>query len=357
MVLRVEKLLQQLVTGQKLSESAYQELLQTELNQPQKAQAFGLDANNAQEKIDTRVELFQEVYAEVWLLCQNLGFQNQEAAIATLWDLWLPLALWLASEKEKLGRPLIQGILGGQGTGKTTLTTIIYLILGKLGYSTLGVSIDDIYKTYADRKLLQQEDPRLIWRGPPGTHDVALGMELLDKLRQGNATETICVPRFDKSQWQGAGDRTEPEQIQKADIILFEGWFVGARPIDEEMFNNAPHPILTNLDRDFAIASNTRLQEYLPLWAKLDRLIVLYPVDYRLSQKWRLEAEHKMIATGKAGMGDEEINQFVEYFWKSLHPELFITPLTKNPHLVDIVIEINQDRSLGKIYQPVEMQN
>ncbi|MGB3695489.1 MAG: glycerate kinase [Spirulinaceae cyanobacterium] len=354
MVLRIGALLQQLVAGQKLDKSAYQELLQAELNLVQKAQAFGIDANNVQKKLTARLELFPEVSAEVWQLCQNLGFQDQEIAIATLWHLWLPLALWLASEKEKLGRPLIQGILGGQGTGKTTLTTILHLILGRLGYSTLGVSIDDIYKTYADRKRLQQEDPRLIWRGPPGTHDVALGIELLDKLRQENITAPLFVPRFDKSQWQGAGDRTKPEQIEEANIILFEGWFVGARPVNQETFDHAPHPILTTADRDFAIASNTRLQEYLPLWEKLDRLIVLYPVDYRLSQKWRLEAEHKMIATGKTGMGDEEVNQFVEYFWKSLHPELFITPLTKNPQLVDIVIEINQDRTLGKIYQPVE---
>ena len=357
MVLTIGQLLQPLVTGQELDKSDYQELLHIELSYQQRARAFGVEANNAQEKVDARIKLFQQVYAEVWQLCQNLGFQDQKTVLTTLWNLWLPLAIWLASEKDKLNRPLIQGILGGQGTGKTTLTTIIHLILEKLGYSSLGISIDDIYKTYKDRKLLQQEDPRLVWRGPPGTHDVALGVELLDKLRQEDVTESVLVPRFDKSLWQGAGDRIEPEKIEKADIILFEGWFVGTRPVEEKVFDNAPHPIITPADRDFAMVSNTRLQEYLPLWDKLDRLIVLYPVDYRLSQKWRLEAEHKMIATGKTGMGDEEVNNFVEYFWKSLHPELFITPLIQNPHLVDIVIEIQEDHSPGNIYQPKDTLN
>jgi pantothenate kinase-related protein Tda10 len=63
---------------------------------------------------------------------------------------------------------------------------------------------------------------------------------------------------------------------------------------------------------------------------------------------------------GTANDGDGEIGndsihkliEFVEYFWKSLHPELFITPLTRNPDWVNLVIEINPDHSIGAIYQP-----
>jgi D-glycerate 3-kinase len=59
-----------------------------------------------------------------------------------------------------------------------------------------------------------------------------------------------------------------------------------------------------------------------------------------------------MIAQGKSGMGDTEIDQFVEYFWKALHPELFITPLIHNPKWVDLVIEINPDHQPGAVYRP-----
>jgi len=37
-----------------------------------------------------------------------------------------------------------QGILGGQGTGKTTLAAMLSLILGQLGYHTLSLSLDDL---------------------------------------------------------------------------------------------------------------------------------------------------------------------------------------------------------------------
>ncbi|MEL7246354.1 MAG: glycerate kinase, partial [Cyanobacteria bacterium J06573_2] len=53
-------------------------------------------------------------------------------------------------------------------------------------------------------------------------------------------------------------------------------------------------------------------------------------------------------ARGKTGMSDIEIEEFVNYFWKALHPELFIKPLIKSPS-VDLVIEINPNHSFGNI--------
>jgi D-glycerate 3-kinase len=51
-------------------------------------------------------------------------------------------------------------------------------------------------------------------------------------------------------------------------------------------------------------------------------------------------------------MTDAEIESFVNYFWRSLHPELFINPLIESS-AVDLVIEINADHSFGKISHPM----
>jgi D-glycerate 3-kinase len=337
----------------------WQQLVAEELALSRRAKAFGITAANVEEIIQTRSLIFKTVYIDILSLpCfrnrSNRTEETSHSPIATsLWNLWLPLAIQLASLRQQLERPLIQGILGGQGTGKTTLAAVLSVILAHLGYRTLSLSLDDLYKTYTERQHLQQQDPRLIWRGPPGTHDVELGLQLLDQLRQPNRREPILVPRFDKSAWGGTGDRTIPEQVEGADIVLFEGWFVGVRPINATVFD-APTspPIRTDADRSFARDMNEQLKDYLPLWEQLDRLIVLYPTDYRLSQQWRLQAEQQMVATGRSGMTDAQVREFVEYFWRSLHPELFITPLTKNPRLVDLVIEINSDHTVGAVYQP-----
>jgi D-glycerate 3-kinase len=265
-----------------------------------------------------------------------------------LWDLWLPLGIKLASQRQQLERPLIQGILGGQGTGKTTMSKVLSLILNQLGYRTLSLSLDDLYKTYSDRLVLTQQDPRLIWRGPPGTHDVDLGLDVLDQIRQSQSS--VMVPRFDKSAYRGAGDRTTSEMVTDIDIVIFEGWFVGVRPINADVFDTAPPPIVTDEDRAFARDINRRLHDYLPLWERLDSLIVLYPTDYRCSLEWRKQAEQQMIAAGKSGMSNAEIEEFVNYFWRSLHPELFIKPLVKDATAVDLVVEIHADHSFGEVY-------
>ncbi len=343
--------------GHKPTELELQHLATEALASPQQAKAFGITPTNVEEMIQARSHLFQEVYPDVLsLLYFHSTSTNQQAktlSLLSLWNLWLPLAMGLASSRQLLERPLIQGILGGQGTGKTTLAAILSLILAQLGYRTLSLSLDDLYKTHAERQQLQKQDPRLIWRGPPGTHDIALGLQLLDQLRQPNPQQPILVPRFDKSAWGGSGDRTTPEMIEGVDIVLFEGWFVGVRPIDPTVFDSLlPAPIETLADRSFARDMNDQLRDYIPLWERLDQLMLLYPTDYRLSQQWRRQAEQQMIATGKSGMTNSQIDHFVNYFWKSLHPELFITPLTRNSRWVDLVIEINPDRTVAVIYQP-----
>lgn len=362
-------ILESWIAGEQPTLEQQQILAAEELAVPARAKAFAIDQTNAVEMIAQRAQLFQAVYTEIKQLCDHAFGMALRAprsgslrdrkdlhlstkTLDTLWHLWLPWAILLAKKRKKLDRPLIQGILGGQGTGKTTLAAVTRLILHHFGYSTLDLSLDDLYKTYAERQQLQTQDPRLIWRGPPGTHDVKLGIELLDQLRQGKSDQEIYVPRFDKSAFSGAGERTTPEPVKGVDIVLFEGWFVGVQPISESAFEQPPEPIISPEDRNFAQEMNQRLQDYVPLWERLDSLMVLYPTDYRFCKQWRREAEHKMMATGKSGMSDEEINRFVEYFWQALHPDLFIKPLVNNSELVDLVIEIDVQHFPGRVYQP-----
>lgn len=349
MVERYCQLLKTWVTGQPISSKDLQQLAVWELEDEGRSAAIGISSANVTALITQRSHLWQSVYPEVYQFCQKAKL-SEPIIIETLWKLWLPLGIKLAAERQKINRPLIQGVLGLQGTGKTTLGYILTLILYALGYKTLSFSLDDLYKTYAERQRLQAEDPRFAWRGPPGTHDLELGITVLDQLRQSK--KSISIPRFDKSLWRGKGDRIEPEIVETIDIVLFEGWFVGVRPIDDRNFDSAPPPIQTASDRVFARQINQRLITYLPLWERLDKLLVLYPTDYRFSKQWRQQAEQQAIASGKSGMTDSEVDAFVDYFWRSLHPELFVKPLLKNPQIVDLAIEINSDRAVQKIYRP-----
>jgi len=314
------------------------------------AKVFGLAQAPVEQALDERLARFRQVYSGLaaWA---NADFWDA-AWVTTAWNFWLPLAMQLSILRREAQRPIVQGVLGGQGTGKTTLGRALTLILQAWGDRTFSLSLDDLYKTYADRLQLRQRDPRLIWRGPPGTHDIEMGLSVLQALRQRQVDQPIAIPRFDKSLHQGAGDRVASELVSGIDIVLFEGWFVGCRPVEPSCFERAPFPIQTEADRTFARDMNARLHDYLPLWNCCDRLLILYPADYRLSRVWRQQAEQKMRSQGKSGMSDAEIEAFVDYFWKALHPELFVTPLVRQPGIADLVVEIDARHRPQKIAQP-----
>lgn len=339
-----------LAAGKTLTSGEWQQLKRLALQDTARARAFGMTAATVEADLQARSHWLSIVYPSIDQFCQrSLGASIN--CLETLWHLWLPLALWLATQRQTQNRPWIQGILGGQGTGKTTLGAILTLILQALGYKTISFSLDDLYKTHEERLQLRKQDPRLRWRGPPGTHDIELGVQTLEALRHPTPATAIAIPRFDKSLHHGSGDRTAPEWVTDIDIVLFEGWFVGARPLDPMLFEAAIAPLVTAPDRPFACAMNAQLHAYQPLWERLDRLIVLYPKDYRLSQTWRKQAEQQMRTNGKPGMSDAEIDAFVAYFWTALHPELFIKPLVTQTNGADLVIEIQADHSPGAVYK------
>jgi D-glycerate 3-kinase len=345
------QILEQGLAGQSLTADQWQQLIAWELADAQRSAAWQITPQNAREVLEERLDWLRRVvplHDQLPLPHQSLG-----TYLPFYWQLWLPLALQLKAARQQQVAPLIQGFLGGQGTGKTTLTQVLRQLLQVMGLQTAGLSIDDLYKTYAERQQLRLSDPRLIWRGPPGTHDINLGIATLEHLRRAQPGEAVPLPRFDKSLHGGEGDRVAPEWVQGIDIVLFEGWFLGARPVSPQRFDQPlPPPIESEADRQFARDMNQQLQTYLPLWELLDRLIILYPQDYRVSQRWRRQAEHQMMAQGKAGMSDATINQFVEYFWRALHPELFITPLCSQGEWTDLVVEIGADRRPVRIYSP-----
>ena len=105
------------------------------------------------------------------------------------------------SKKELIKKkPLIIGLAGGQGSGKTTISSILTLILKKyFKLNVFKISIDDFYKTRRDRKLLSKnKHPLLMTRGVPGTHDVDLMLNFFKKIKDENF-KSLQIPKFNKA--------------------------------------------------------------------------------------------------------------------------------------------------------------
>ena len=81
-------------------------------------------------------------------------FKNKEKMIRSF---LVPTSYWIASKASKKN-PYIVGLAGGQGAGKTTITSIISIILRKyFKLNVFVISIDDFYKTRKERYLLSKK--------------------------------------------------------------------------------------------------------------------------------------------------------------------------------------------------------
>ena len=141
-------------------------------------------------------------------------------------------------------KPLVVGVQGPQGSGKTYLTTLLKaeLISPPRDLSVALISLDDLYLPNSELVRVANNHPHnplLQGRGQPGTHDVPLGTEILNSLRRINepgAEGIVSIPIFDKSLHSGEGDRIEQTTIvhRPLDVIIMEGWCTGFYPVPPE---------------------------------------------------------------------------------------------------------------------------
>ena len=102
--------------------------------------------------------------------------KSTASKILSLRRTYIPMSFWIENKYKKKGRTLFLGFSGGQGSGKTTVTEILKIILKKFFKRRIHVSsIDDFYKTLEDRnKMSYAIHPLFRIRGVPGTHDINL---------------------------------------------------------------------------------------------------------------------------------------------------------------------------------------
>ena len=153
-------------------------------------------------------------------------FKNKDKMIKSF---LIPASYWIA-KKVNEKKPLMIGLAGGQGSGKTTISSILTLILKKyFKLNVFKISIDDFYKTRKDRKVLSiTKHPLLMTRGVPGTHDIDLMLKFFKKVKS-KKFKSLEVPKFNKAIDDRYKKNLWYKLKSKPDVVIFEGWCVGAQ--------------------------------------------------------------------------------------------------------------------------------
>ena len=288
---------------------------------------------------DRRVELPHSMTANTVLPGRMSEF------IATVYE---PLARRIAREVRSTRLPFVVGLCGPQGSGKTTIAQVLQKLLQQIALATEVLSLDDLYLTRDERSAVAQRvHPLLRTRGVPGTHDAALGLQLLEALGRD---EAVSIPTFDKATDER---RPAPQWRQSrgpVQVVLFEGWCVGAQPEPAALLVEPVNELERDLDPDGRwrrYVNKALATEYRALFDRLNFLVLLRAPQFDAVYAWRAEQEHELRQRVEARggdtsrlMSDAELRHFIAHYER-----LTKHILKEMPSRADAVIELDASRS------------
>lgn len=237
--------------------------------------------------------------------------------------------------------PVILGVQGSQGSGKTTCSEFIKILLeSKYCLRSVVLSIDDFYLTRAERcQLSKTAHPLLKTRGVPGTHDTQLALDTLEALRGLTKQGSVLIPRFDKS----IDDRLAKSHWSKVtgpvDVIILEGWCIGLQAQEASSLSAPVNKLEKEEDPDHSwrrYVNDALGGEYQAIFSQIEKLLVLKAPSFECVYKWRQKQEKKLIASldknpmkaDNKVLSDKDLKRFVQHYERLTNYALATLPDT-----------------------------
>ena len=293
-------------------------------------------------------ECFGKVKKECFkfIKAQEISTEKFKGKEKMLKSFLIPLCDWIAQKADKK-KPYIVGLAGGQGTGKTTISSLISIILKKyFKKNVFRVSIDDFYKTRKDRsKLSKSIHPMLMTRGVPGTHDLKLMQTFFKNVKQ-KSFRSIKVPKFDKSIDDRYPKKNWYNVNKKPDIIIFEGWCVGAKAEENKSLLKSINEMEKNRDKKLIWRKYVNAQlktNYKKLYSQLNSLVYLKAKDFSLLQKWRLKQENKLKLKSKKNSKNKIMNKNEVLEFMQTYQRVTENMFKKAPKYASIIMNLNSN--------------
>ena len=265
-------------------------------------------------------------------------------------NFYLPISKKIYNSYVKNKKTKIIGLTGGQGSGKSTISNILKIILKEaFNLNTVIFSIDDFYKTYNQRKKMSLKiSPLFLTRGVPGTHDTKMIANCIYKLKKARFKK-FSIPRFDKSIDDRLPKKNWQKIQKKPEIVIFEGWCVGVKSQKTKDLNKPINLLEKQKDKKKVWRNyvNEELKtNYKKIFNLIDTYIFLKVPSFRYVYKWRFLQEKKLslVSKGKKIMSKRQIQNFIMFY------ERLTKHMLKNfPKKTKFLINIDNNHKLKSI--------
>jgi len=273
-------------------------------------------------------------------------FRNKEKMIRSF---LIPVCFKIAN-KRKNKKPYFVGLAGGQGTGKTTISSIIKIILEKyFKLNVFKISIDDFYKTRKERLSLSKKiHPMLMIRGVPGTHDIRMMLNFFRKAKSKNF-KMIKLPTFNKAIDDRFPKKSWYKIDKRPDVVIFEGWCVGARAESNKTLKKTVNSLEKDKDKNLIWrkhVNNQLKKKYKKLYSQLDCMIYLKAKNFNLLQKWRLKQENKLRLKTKKSSSHKIMNKDDVISFMQTYQRITENMFKKMPKYASIVLNLNSNHQI-----------
>lgn len=266
-----------------------------------------------------------------------------------------PMAQTISQLHDKENQPVLIGLNGCQGSGKTTASALVVEFLERyFGKRTLSFSLDDFYLPKTERdSLANRIHPLFATRGVPGTHDTVRLLNTINKLKNGQPAE---IPVFNKA----LDDREFQEHWRHVnsplDIILIEGWCLGVEAQRDTELITPVNSLEADEDTDghWRAYINQQLKnDYKKINDQIDYLIMLKAPSFQCVYDWRLEQEQKLREylvennLENTAMSDEQVKIFTQFFQRITEYSLKTLPAK-----VDLLVNLDEERAIYEMAFP-----
>jgi len=213
--------------------------------------------------------------------------------IKHLKEIYIPIAFWINKKFEIKKKTLLIGLSASQGSGKTTVASILKIIL-KVFFkrNVFVISIDDFYKTLSKR----------------------------NEMAKTKKFKKIILPKFDKS----LDDRLKTKKWysikKKPEIVILEGWCVGAKAENTSSLRKPINSLEKNEDQNLVWRKfvNKKLKkEYKKIFSMIDYYMFMKVPNFKMVLKWRMLQETKLKHKSyynKKIMSLNEIKRFIMFY-------------------------------------------